>query len=103
MMFKITFLAAMICCWFPIASKAQLVPLQKVVPCGDTSVVLGAVENYGELPVMIFNNAENGFKTIVFHNKDTGSTTVVETSGDGSYMCIISSGETEYPKRGLTL
>ena len=96
MMFKITFLAAMIFCWFPTASKAQLAPMNKVVACGESSVVLNAIKVYDEKPVMIFNNAENGIQTIVFFNKETGSSTIIEAFSDGSLMCIIASGDTEW-------
>jgi len=96
MMFKITFLAAMIFCWFPTASKAQLAPMNKVVACGESSIVLNAIKGYDENPVMIFNNNQNGIQTIVFFNKETGSSTIIESFPDNSYMCIIASGDVEW-------
>ena len=70
--------------------------MNKVVACGESSVVLNAIKGYEENPVMIFNNTENGIQTIVFFNKETGSSTVVEAFPDNTIMCIIASGDVEW-------
>ncbi len=99
MTFKITFLAIMICCLFPTVGNAQLTPVNKVVPCGNSAFVLNAIKKFGENPVMMFSNAQTGLQTIVFLNKETGSATVTESSSDGSFMCIISSGTKEWAQK----
>ena len=45
---------------------------------------------------IIFKNDKNGIQTIVFFNKETGSSTIIESFPDNTIMCIIASGDVEW-------
>lgn len=106
MMFKITFLAAMMCLLLPTASKAQLFPTPKMVVCGPPNEVMKEIDQYEENPVALYTNEGSGIQTIVFYNAETKSMTMVEAFPNGGPWCIIGAGKREWSeeksKGGLT-
>ncbi len=64
--------------------------LNKPVVCGPTKAILDKIAEFNETPAAAWIDAERGDTVMFYINENTGTTTIVEQSGE--IMCIISQG-----------
>jgi len=64
--------------------------LNKPVVCGPTKAILDKIAEFNETPSTAWIDAERGDTVMFYINENTGTTTIVEQSGE--IMCIISQG-----------
>lgn len=68
---------------------------QRTMQCGDVyELNANLAKNFGEKPVMRFSrvNTNGNVMIIIFLNKETGTSTIVEAVADGT-SCILTEGE----------